>query len=542
MRIGIYDCYWSTLGGGERYAATMAEILARQHEVELIGFEPMSLEHLGGHLGLDLSNVSFRRWDSEPAEKLSERTAEYDLFINSNDLFINSTFYSSLRSQAERSAYIVYFPQPLMRGGLGESMLALSRRLAGDQTPAITPVDGFYRAEGAHQWSKERSRIQLSPKLFRHGTARIHFPRMTPWPLEEALIEVRGEGLSWSVDGEFLSLALDEPTDRPVEIEIVSRSFSPSEQGGSGDRRTLGVCLSLFASIGPFQRFRRRAGAKLHRRMERYEADFLDSYPLLLAISEYTQSWTERRWGRSSEILAPPVDTEIFATPPGTEKEKVILSVGRFFHGEHNKKHVPMLHTFRKMCDRGLLPDGWELRLAGNVHRNRLADMEYYAEVERLAEDYPVKLLPDLAFSDLKKEYHRAAIFWHATGWGEPEHRRPEKLEHFGLTTCEAMSAGCIPVVISKAGQLEIVKPGESGFLFDDESDLIGSTTRLTRAFGEPWTTEMRQRAVQDVKRYSLAAFEDRLVHLLAPGSKKNATNRANGGGPLGIEGSKAAV
>ena len=238
-----------------------------------------------------------------------------------------------------------------------------------------------------------------------------------------------------------------------------------------------------------------------------------------MAISLFTRDWIERRWGRSSEVLPPPVDTSTFTPPPAAEKERIILAVGRFFHGEHNKKHLEMLRAFRRMCDRGLLPDGWELHLVGNVHRNRMLDMEYYADVERLAEGYPVRLLPDLPFSDLRREYRRAAIFWHATGWGESERRRPEKLEHFGLTTCEAMSSGCIPVVIAKAGQLEIVSPGRSGFLFCNERELITHTGRLARAFGEPWTVEMTARAVEEVQRYGREAFAQRLLALVENGS-----------------------
>jgi glycosyltransferase involved in cell wall biosynthesis len=189
--------------------------------------------------------------------------------------------------------------------------------------------------------------------------------------------------------------------------------------------------------------------------------------------------------------------------------------VGRFFHGSHNKKHREMIRIFRRMCERGEVPAGWEYHLVGNLHRGRLVDLEYFAELERLAEGYPVRLLVDVDLDRLVDEYHRASIFWHAAGWGESERRRPEKFEHFGLTTCEAMSSGCIPVVIAKAGQLEIVEHGTTGFLFRNSRELAEHTTKLVRGHGEGWVDELRRRASASVKRFDTNHFEKRLLQLL---------------------------
>ena len=59
--------------------------------------------------------------------------------------------------------------------------------------------------------------------------------------------------------------------------------------------------------------------------------------------------------------------------------------------------------------------------------------------------------------------YGRASIFWHAAGLGEDPERHPDRYEHFGITTVEAMSAGAVPVVIDAAGQVEIVEHGANG-------------------------------------------------------------------------------
>ena len=84
----------------------------------------------------------------------------------------------------------------------------------------------------------------------------------------------------------------------------------------------------------------------------------------------------------------------------------------------------------------------------------------------------------DVARSDLKQEYGAAKIFWHAAGLNE-DVERPELAEHFGIVTAEAMAAGCVPVVINRGAQPEIVDHGVSGFVWNNIEELIGYTALL---------------------------------------------------------------
>ena len=70
-------------------------------------------------------------------------------------------------------------------------------------------------------------------------------------------------------------------------------------------------------------------------------------------------------------------------------------------------------------------------------------------------------------------------MFWHATGLGEDLDADPERAEHFGIATVEAMSAGAVPVVLAAGGQPEVVEPGVSGLLFDDVDGLVAVTASL---------------------------------------------------------------
>lgn len=508
MRIGIYNRYWNTRGGGERYAGVMAEILAQRYRLELLGPEPVDLTGLADHLGLDLSGSRFRLLPPVGERKLAPLTAEYDLFIN-------CTYLSRLPSQAKRSVYLVLFPQSAWHPKVVHAARRVATYLSTERPGCAVPLDGFHEVDASgHRWSYERALVRVQPQAFRGSRARIRLIVPKGRSVAETLLDVQAPGITWSVQGDDLLIERPEPPgDAPVDLEIECRALTPRDLGLSNDTRRLGFCLANDRPFAPSARLRslaERAGG----RIDGHDREIPSRYDLLVAISEFTRTWVERRWGQPSEVLPPPVDTVTFSAPDPTEKRKVILSVGRFFHGSHNKKHLEMLRVFRRMVDHGNVPGGWEYHLAGNLHRNRLEDLEYFAELERLAEGYPVKLLIDLSLDRLIEEYRQASIFWHAAGWGENEEKQPEKFEHFGLTTCEAMSAGCVPVVIAKAGQLEIVEHGETGFLFSNARELEEITRRLMTGNGEPWVCEMRTRAAAAIQRFGRPRFEERLLEI----------------------------
>jgi glycosyltransferase involved in cell wall biosynthesis len=206
------------------------------------------------------------------------------------------------------------------------------------------------------------------------------------------------------------------------------------------------------------------------------------SYSLVWAISRFTQGWIRRYWGLGSELLYPPVDIEPFAADvatvlsPHEPVRPYILSVGRFFAGQHNKQHMTLIRAFRRLVDEGLA--GWELRLVGGVTPGA-AHAAYLEQVRAAAHGYPIRIETDLPFAQLVARYRGAALYWHAAGFGEDEQRAPIKAEHFGITTVEAMAAGCVPLVIARGGQPELVTHGVDGFLWQTLDELHAWTRRL---------------------------------------------------------------
>jgi glycosyltransferase involved in cell wall biosynthesis len=107
-----------------------------------------------------------------------------------------------------------------------------------------------------------------------------------------------------------------------------------------------------------------------------------------------------------------------------------------------------------------------------------------------------------------------SSIFWVATGLGENEERQPWVFEHFGITTAEAMAAGCVPVVIDKAGQRETVRHGIDGYRWSTIDELASYTHSLAR--DAPLRQRLAASAVESAKEFSEDAFAARWAEIEA--------------------------
>jgi glycosyltransferase involved in cell wall biosynthesis len=190
--------------------------------------------------------------------------------------------------------------------------------------------------------------------------------------------------------------------------------------------------------------------------------------------SHFTKSFIDRKLGVKSEVLYPPVDLHVIKN---IKKENIILHVGRFdvdVHESNYKKQDIMIDVFKKMIDEGL--KNWELRLILGIKEK---DKKKLRKLQEMSLGYPIKLIVNVSNEELWENYSKAKIYWHATGFGEDLEKYPEKAEHFGITTVEAMGAGCVPIVFNAGGQREIVEDGKNGYLFNNLEDFSFKTLAL---------------------------------------------------------------
>lgn len=236
------------------------------------------------------------------------------------------------------------------------------------------------------------------------------------------------------------------------------------------------------------------------------------TYQHITANSSYTKHWISKLWGLDSEITTLLPICEDMGSKKH-HKQKIILNVGRFFadSGEnHYKCQDKLLSEFAAMTDLHEL--GWELHFAGSVPED--ADsLGYVLSLIKKSRGLPVHIHMDLPFTELKKLFRETSIYWHATGWGSDPDRHPEKQEHFGITTVEAMSAGAVPVVIDSAGQKETVVHGESGLLWSSSRELQEYTRSV--ATNDELRKGMSAAAVKRAKQFNKSSFAETLEKIL---------------------------
>jgi glycosyltransferase involved in cell wall biosynthesis len=239
------------------------------------------------------------------------------------------------------------------------------------------------------------------------------------------------------------------------------------------------------------------------------------TYQVRSANSEFTRKWTKLRWGVDCELLYPPINLEY----EEAIKSDRILSVGRFATGGgHKKNQLEMLDAFADLRQEN--SSGWSYDCVGACGSSP-EEMAFFDQAKRRAYEVEANVIANADRAQLGSLYRAAKIFWHAAGLNTNEESHPELAEHFGMTTVEAMSAGCVPVVINKGGQREIVEHGVSGFLWETLEELGNYTRRLTT--DHVLWTKMSNAARLRSQKFGRQAFLETFQQLLNPYMKFSA-------------------
>lgn len=238
--------------------------------------------------------------------------------------------------------------------------------------------------------------------------------------------------------------------------------------------------------------------------------EYLSSYKTIISISKYTQLWIKKNSSKNSIILYSPVNIKEGNLD---KKQNILISVGRFFNTDHNKKQLEMIKLYKRMYDANLSIHNFEYHLCGGTQKEKI-HMDYYDACFNEAKGYPIYLHPDISYDELNALYMHSKIFWHATGLNENINKNPDKFEHFGITTVEAMSAGVVPVVIGKAGQKETVTDGLDGYLWTSENECIYQTLKLIS--DDSLLSKMSKQAIISSQKYSKHNFGVNLNEILS--------------------------
>jgi len=513
LRIGVYNRFWPTAGGGEKFAGGVAQALAADHDVELLGHDdtdPASLAVLAERLQLDLRGVGWRAVGLDERD-IEAASADYDLFIN-------VSYGSTVRNRARRGLYIVHFPTggaPPHTGWRRFLLRATGKLAALARLDLETTrwIGGMYTAEPlgplTHRWTDGEGVLQTHPTrqltvVLCRATAAGRGPvTVEARDAEDRLLAATTvRARSWTRIPVTVLRVPVPAADGTSTVRLVSATRPPDAHGG--DPRRLGASVLAVAG-GPWhQQLLQLVAQPLLATVA--DPSFLEGYQVVAANSAFTAEWTRRLWAVKPVILNPPIS----AQPRGT-KEPIILHVGRFFppSAGHSKRQVEMVEAFGRLVAAGAAP-GWTLHLAGGCDDQGRG---YLEQVRAAIGDLPVELHVNCPASELRDLFARASIYWHATGLGEDPDAHPDRMEHFGIATVEAMSAGAVPVVIGVAGQLEVVDNGIEGYHFADLDELVARTSALV---ADPEQRRiMSDAAVARAARYGEDAFKARLSQLV---------------------------
>lgn len=191
--------------------------------------------------------------------------------------------------------------------------------------------------------------------------------------------------------------------------------------------------------------------------------------------SSFTKQVIEKTWGVAVDtVLHPMVNIEELKTIPTVNKQKIILNVGRFFRQLHAKRQDVLIEAYKNLVSQNNKFKDWKLVLVGGVE-----DAAYFTELTNAARGYNIELITDASRQDLLKLYQRATFYWHATGYQVDELTHPEAVEHFGITTIEAMAAQVVPLVVAKGGQKEVLGTLYPELAWESIEECVAKTQQL---------------------------------------------------------------
>lgn len=506
MKIGIYNRYWNTCGGGEKHIGAIAEVLSKIYPVELISTESVEWEKIEARLSLDLSKCIKIQWPNESCNDLSYFSQKYDIFIN-------STYNSLMIPRGKVNIYMCFFPQKLHNVFNLKNILKLvykKLRYIFNSFSSSEKYKGYIK-HGAYE-------LESDGRIWLKETAAFIFPRQNSSKLTLKLcrnsysgirlIRINNEIVEWCYgDEDSLVLWSQHFLKSKTEIIIESDAFIPSASSESNDSRRLGFSVDIFRTNNL------RIPNIRSDDFNPPDKEIINKYQIIISNSHFTSRWIEKRWGRKSHLIQPFIDVELFNFNDYS-RNNVILSVGRFFNGSNNKKQLEIINFFKRLVDEKVINNSWVLILAGACHTEKIEHIKYLELLYKNIKNYNIEIKTDISHDELLSLYKKSSIYIHASGLGEDIGLNPENFEHFGITTCEAMSCGCIPVVYDAAGQSEIVNNENVGFKFRDYQQLKNSVQKIL-SMDALNTRSMRNNARARITEYSKNNFEKKVEYII---------------------------
>lgn len=247
---------------------------------------------------------------------------------------------------------------------------------------------------------------------------------------------------------------------------------------------------------------------------ELYRKTFLSRLKLFnykfFSNSKFTAQRLDK-FGIHSQIIYPYIDANFLHMDIG-QKQKMILTVGRFFKQLHAKRQDIAIKYFLDLKKKSPVLKDYKLVLAGGLKDE---DKEYFAELHSLSKgDSSIIFKPNIKFDELLDLYKSAQMYWHFAGYGIDEDKNPDLVEHLGITPLEGMSSGCLTFCYRAGGPKEIITNKKNGFLFSTQEELLSNVEEILG--DKRKQQEIQINAKQFVKdNFSYTVFKERVKKVI---------------------------
>lgn len=233
---------------------------------------------------------------------------------------------------------------------------------------------------------------------------------------------------------------------------------------------------------------------KLYYKIYRYLTDkkLRNLKTRVLTNSEYSKQIILETLGVDSQVIYPPVDTEIYSKlMTNKSRDNIVLTIGRY--------------TWERKLDiiadlASLVPEA-EFYIVGNTIMKYAHEVIAFikSKAERLGVSNRVHIHVDVPLKDKMDLMSKAKVYLNT--------RRDE---YFGIAVAEAMSAGMVPIVPNCGGQREIVPSKE--FTYEN----IEEAADLIRKWLNDWCPSIAKRLSLVAEKFSYNRFKNEIRELLS--------------------------
>jgi glycosyltransferase involved in cell wall biosynthesis len=209
----------------------------------------------------------------------------------------------------------------------------------------------------------------------------------------------------------------------------------------------------------------------------------------LLAVSNFTRYRIKKYWNKSAVTIYPPVDIKRFSVVFSNKDRDGFISIARF---TPEKNHLWQLNIAKNLKN-------LTFRICGSA--NSPYYKRWFRKVKAKAESMDLKnveFYPNISFKRLIKLIGQSKFFIHTM-----------VNEDFGLTTCEAIAGGCIPIVHDSGGQREVVPIEELRF------KTVGEACKIIAKMNKEARQELRKHLFSHIKRFSEENFKKNMLKVI---------------------------